>query len=266
MERAMLIWRPEDLDRFDSECDRLYYGHEFCQRLIPSSFELAAAVDRAAAAGAAMTLVLPFVTNEGLASGLTIVEQFLEASPRFPEIVVNDWGMAHELKQRGIPAALVLGRLLTKQKRGPRILTMAKKLPASVIEHFKHSNIDVPHYEAFLREELGIVRVELDNTLQGIARVSRLPASLYHPFAYVTTTRQCLTARCEQPGRNPRELVACGRECRLYGFELRHPDMPVPLYIRGNTQFFRNDRLPDDLAALCIDRLVETVGIAVSDR
>jgi len=35
--------------------------------------------------------------------------------------------------------------------------------------------------------------------------------------------------------------------------------MPVTLFIKGNTQFFKNDQLPSNLSLLGIDRLVQEV-------
>ena len=53
-----------------------------------------------------------------------------------------------------------------------------------------------------------------------------------------------------------RAIEPCGHECQIYTFGLTHKDMPVKLMLRGNTQFFRNDTLPENLDELGIDRLV----------
>lgn len=267
MEHAAFIWRLEDL-RFCSpspKIDRIYFGHEFCERLIPTSDHLNQVVQWATDRSCSVTLVLPFLSNQGLVSALSIIESFLGMAPNHPELVINDWGLAYHLSSLGFSIDLVLGRLLTKQKRGPRIIKIKNKVPQTMIEHFKTSNIEVPHYQSWLEDNLNIKRVELDNLLQGIDRSPGLPASLYYPYAYVTATRQCLAARCESPGRNPREIKTCNQECRRYVFKLEHPDMPVPLYVRGNAQFFKNEHLPDNLEALGIDRLVRVHGILPDD-
>jgi len=109
---------------------------------------------------------------------------------------------------------------------------------------------------AFL-QTCGVERVELDNLLQGIARNGGLQASLYYPFGYITTTRLCLLMEGDRPDKNLRSIGRCHRECLKYDVTLRHEDMPVPLHLKGNTQFFRNDTLPKNLAALSITRLVQ---------
>lgn len=37
---------------------------------------------------------------------------------------------------------------------------------------------------------------------------------------------------------------------------LQHKQMPADLLLKGNTQFFKNEQLPDNLKDLSIDRIV----------
>jgi hypothetical protein len=115
--------------------------------------------------------------------------------------------------------------------------------------------VDVPVYAAFLQEQ-GVARLELDNLLHGMVRESPLPASLYYPWGYISTTRMCLVNSCDSRRAPMRAIFPCRRECRTYSFRLTHEDMPVPVYLSGNTQFYRNDVIPESLADLGVDRLV----------
>lgn len=261
MEKAVFYTRLDDLLASEEPCDRLYFGHEFCQRLLPSPEELLRAAARAVERNVGFTVVTPFVTNAGLKLVRELMAALLErAWNDRTEIVVNDWGVLRDLRRTRPNAAIALGRLLTKQKRGPRLLRIAEKMPEAAMSHFRRSNCDVPHVVEFLKT-MSVARVELDNLLQGMRRNGGLPGSLYHPYGYITTTRLCLLAGGDRPGKNLRSLGTCAQECRNYAVTLRHEDMPVPLLVKGNTQFYRNDRLPDDLAALNIDRLVYTPAI-----
>ena len=256
MEKAIFISRIENLAHLAPEHSRLYYGNEFCEHLVPSPADLTRVLEVAGERGLDFTLVTPFVTNRGIEALKPLVEEVGKRALG-AEIVVNDWGMLKVLGESfGRTGGIVLGRLLTKQKRGPRILNIRDRVPARMIEHFRMPNVDVPVLSDFLLER-GIDRVELDNPLQGIQRSEpRLAASLYYPFVYVTTTRYCLTATCEGGRKNLRSITPCGRECGKYAFTLSHRHMPVKLLLRGNTQFFRNDALPENLEELKIDRLV----------
>lgn len=257
IERAALFSGLRELESYSGPCDRVYFGHEFCQRRLPEPGEARRALDVADARSLPFTLVTPFVTDPGLARVRALLEELTGAGvPSGFEAVVNDWGALRMIRREwpGIP--LALGRLLTKQKRGPRLLNIIGRLPADASDHFMRSNVDTPRLADFLRAQ-GVVRVELDNLLQGIRRPpGALPASLYTPFAYISTTRLCLLMRGDQPDKNFRSLGRCSRECRRYDITLTHRDMPVPLRLQGNTMFFENNALPPDLAKLNINRMV----------
>lgn len=262
MEHAAFISKTERLQYIDGIYSRLYYGNEFCQHLIPSLDEIKRVLDFTRMRSLAFTLVTPFVTNEGL-HALRPLLSYLQKHIVSLEVVINDWGVLRMAKEQFPSLSLVLGRLLTKQKRGPRLLRVMRRVPSEMIEHFKASNIDVPIVVEFLRQK-GIERVELDNLLQGISRGKDvLPASLYVPYVFVTTTRYCISAFCERQDHFSRDIVACRKECRKYAFDLTNRNMPVRLMLKGNTQFFKNETLPDGLEALHIDRIVHEPEIPV---
>ena len=256
MERAALISNLESLPLITPPHERLYFGPEFCQYLLPSSSELKEALNFAQKKNLSFTLVTPFVTDEGLKKLIPLWEVLKDWKK--PEVVVNDWGVLSFLQENYPEFSLVLGRLLSKQKRGPRLLNIKDRIPREMWAHFQRSYLDLPLVQDFLSQR-GIRRVELDNLLQGIKRDPEIPTSLYYPYAYVTTTRMCLTNACDQRIQPLRSIFPCHKECRIYTFRLIHRNMPVSLFIKGNTQFFRNDQIPPNLSELGIDRLVHEV-------
>jgi hypothetical protein len=256
MEIAALISRPESLALVTPRHERLYFGPEFCQHLLPSPTDLKKVLTFTRQKRLSFTLVTPFVTEEGLENLLPLWEVL--AKTRQAEIVVNDWGVLHFLSKNYPTFSLVLGRLLSKQKRGPRLLDIKNKIPRDMWDHFQRSYLDLPWLRDFLSQK-GVRRIELDNLLQGIERDPGIPASLYYPYTYVTTTRLCLTAASGQSSRPLRSIVRCRKECKPYTFRLIHKNMPLPLFIKGNTQFFKNEEIPLNLSKLGIDRLVQEV-------
>jgi hypothetical protein len=175
------------------------------------------------------------------------------------EVVFNDYGVLRLLAKKNNHLRPVMGRLLNRMKRGPRLMVVLDKLPQTTVEYFQSSNLTVPVLCDFLAKN-GVKRVELDNVLQGIEGIdmnNRLEASLYYPFAYVTTTRFCLTNSCDKPEK--RDLIGifpCNKECQRYTFQLNNEIMPVTLIRKGNTLFFKNDLLPDGLEERGINRIV----------
>lgn len=255
MEQAIFISRTENIKYIDAKYKRLYFGNEFCQHLIPSVKDLETVKKLVSERRMSFTLVTPYVTNRGIELLKPVFEYVLVNFPE-AEVVVNDWGVLRLIKREFKSFSLNLGRLLVKQKRGPRILNIKDKIPSSLIQHFKEVNMDAPILGDFLADN-GFNRIELDNLLQGIDRQGcSLKSSLYFPFAYVTTTRFCLAAYLQKKEGYFRSISECNKECQKYTFKLNHNTMPVDLILKGNTQFFRNVHLPENPEQLNIDRLV----------
>jgi hypothetical protein len=256
MERAILINQLPQLKGLKVNFDRLYFGQEFCERLLPTPAQLQEVMEWVKARNLAFTLITPYVTEQGLKQVKDLLETLACQAPQ-AEVTVNDWGILYLLKEGSYPFPLNLGRLLVKQKRGPQILSVRGKVPAAMWDHFQRANVDLPLTIKFL-SPFNIKRVELDNLLQGLKREGEvLPASLYYPYAYITTTRICLTNSCEERTRHMRAIFPCKFECRKYSFTLSHSSMPVKLLLKGNSIFFHKEELPENLESLKIDRLVQ---------
>jgi len=257
MEQAIFISRVENLKYYTPHFSRLYFGNEFCEQLIPSITELRPVLDFVGENSLDFTLVSPYATEKDLGR-LEVL--FREVARRQPgsEVVFNDYGVLRVLNSRYGELEPVMGRLLHKMKRGPRLMTVIGKLPPSTVEYFRGSNLTVPILVEFLNQH-GVKRVELDNLLQGFdfSLDDNLSASLYFPYAYITTTRFCLTAACDMSERE--EIIGifpCKRECQRYTFYLRSEVMPVILIRKGNTIFFENEVLPEGLEERGINRIV----------
>ena len=77
------------------------------------------------------------------------------------------------------------------------------------------------------------------------------------PFVFVSTTRFCLTAQCDNPDSiECVGVIPCGRECQKYTFNLFNPVMTVPLVRKGNTLFLVNQQIPDLVSQAQVDRVV----------
>ena len=257
MEQAIFISRVENLKYCTRQFSRLYFGNEFCEQLIPSIAEVRQVLDFVRENELDFTLVTPYATEKGLGK---LEPLFQEVAQRRPgsEVVFNDYGVLRVLNSRYGELEPVMGRLLHKMKRGPRLMTVISKLPATTVEYFRGSNLTVPILGEFLNQR-GVKRVELDNLLQGFdfSLENNLSGSLYYPYAYVTTTRFCLTSSCDIPERE--EMIGifpCRQECQRYTFYLRSEVMPVILARKGNTIFFENEVLPEGLGERGINRMV----------
>lgn len=256
MESALFVSKIANLDFFGSSYSRLYFGNEFCQNLLPSIEELRYVLKFVLDGEIPFTFVTPFVTDNYLPTVQRLICEIDRLKPR-SEVVFNDFGVFHMLKRLDHQLLPVMGRLLCRMKRGPRLMPIIDKLPKTTVNYFRRSNLTVPILREFLIDH-GVKRIELDNVLQGIdLEVTPLEASIYYPFAYVTTTRFCLVNSCDKPHRS--EIIGifpCNKECQNYAFILRNDVMPVELIRKGNSLFFKNENLPQDLNEKGINRLV----------
>jgi len=256
MEQAIFISRVENLKYCAPAFSRLYFGNEFCQQLIPSPSDLEQVLAFVTEKDLDFTLVSPYVTAGGLKRLKGLLGQVAQRKPG-SEVVFNDYGVFRVLGNDYGELEPVMGRLLNRMKRGPRLMMVIDKLPETTVQYFRGSNLNVPAFNEFLKRH-GVKRVEMDNVLQGFDfSLDRLEASLYVPFAYVSTTRLCLTNSCDIPERE--EMVGifpCQQECQRYTFYLKSEIMPVTLIRKGNTIFFENEVLASGLEEKGITRIV----------
>lgn len=207
--------------------------------------------DRCRGLGKGFSLVTPLV-REGAFDPVT--RWLATLAERIPgaEWVANDWGLLAWGRDAGLPLRPVAGRLLGRQRRGPRALDLLlRALPAGA-SALRGSLWDAPEAAGLLRD-LGVERVELDLLLQGVRRPMLPPGlhlSLCGPWVPVTLTPACPWS--SDPLRCP---TSCAGEEPV---RLTNEENPNPLWSRGNALFLDLGSRPSErvLAALGADRLV----------
>jgi hypothetical protein len=256
MDQALYISKLSGIKYFQNDFTRIYFGQEFCERLLPKEADLEKIISFSLDKDVPLTLVTPYVTDKGLLKLEKLIELFAEKMPK-AEIVFNDWGVFQFIEENFSELKPVLGRLLNKQKRGPRIMNIIDQVPPETREYYTGASLDVSATVEFLKKK-GIFRVEFDNLLQGLDMTGLDPEikrSLYLPYLFISTTRFCLTANCES-GDSGVGVMPCHRECQNYSFNLNNPVMKTPLIRRGNTIFALNENIPDVVSRGEVDRIV----------
>lgn len=249
-ERAVLVpaFAPE-LAGASGPCDRIYLGSETCEELIPTAQQVRRISETAE--GRAITLVTPPCTDEGLER----IGRLLGSLPDDMEVIFNDWGVLDLLGGGFRP---VLGRLLLTVRRGFRRAGL-ERLSAEMLSFVRHSNLASPELQAFLLE-IGVRRVELDNVVQGLElRLDgAIRASLYVPYVYVASGRKCLFHRIATGSDETyRSGSGCGRPCRDLSLWGGLADPLERVLISENAHYYENALVPEDLAALNVDRIVD---------
>lgn len=228
-------------------CSRLYYGAEFCFWRFPTAEKILVARDWARSLGWAYTLVTPVL---GEFERLQLKGLFKAILPKLDtgdEVLISDWGALELVRSVRDDLKVILGRALSGQKRGPRILDM--HLGAEQSEYFRRGSWHNREAVALLTEQ-GIERIEQDNLLQGLAPLPEpLLGSLHVPYAMVTSSRNC-------PFRTAAGPAQCAAPCGEI-FTLKTEQTEPLLYQDGNTQFLRHETLPPNLSELGINRIVK---------
>ena len=275
MEKAIHITSFKKLKYFKKgEYQRIYWGIEFCQNLIPNLRDTEKILRITKQNNLGFTLVTPFVTERGLIRMKEIFKWLKKQKVKNLELVVNDWGILGCLHTEfnGL-FEIALGRLLVRQQRDPAIKrVLEKQLPfavkgkdgkISIIMHrppskeyqkgIKASYTNSPLLQDFL-SKFNIGRVELNNLIQGLNLEGiRFKKSLYTPFVNISTTRFCpMETRFQKIHR----INVCHRECQRYYDILRNRAIPKIIYKRGNTTFYKNPVKLRKIEKTGIDRLI----------
>jgi len=205
---------------------RVYFGNEFCQHLIPSLGKLKRVYGVCQKKGVSLSLLTPYVTDKGI-QRLKPLFNFLRASAPEVEVVVNDWGVLRLLKRSYPGLRLVLGRLMNKMLRDPRVTGLYKQTaPEAVIKTLSEPAMGGPLYQQFLRG-LDITALEFDVLLQGVdfssLTDSGLAVSVYVPYGFVATGRVCMIGSMHLPKPKKFDVdIQCSLECQEYTTELRY--------------------------------------------
>jgi len=243
VEKALFLSRPAELS---GDYARLHYGAEFCPWNLSPADDILAMRAACREAGWRFTLVLPVIPQPALAPLTALLETVLPQLEGDDEVAVNDLGAIPLVRSLRDDLPLAVGRALSGQKRGPQVLDLA--LTEEQLAYFRQGTWYSAEGRALLAR-FGVVRVELDNLLQGLAPLpGGLVGTLHTPYAMVTSSGTC-------PFRPHGASGPCPAPCGEV-MVLTTPESRVPLYQGGNTQFLKLDALPENLAELGIDRTV----------
>lgn len=225
---------------------RLYYGAEFCFWRLPDVEKILTAREWARRVSWAYTLATPVLGEAERRQLENMFKRVLPVLDAGDEVLISDWGALELVRAVRDDLNVVLGRALSGQKRGPRILDM--QLSDEQAEYFRRGSWHNREAVTLLAEK-GIWRIEQDNLLQGLAPLPEpLEGTLHYPYAMVTSSRNC-------PFRPTGNFCSCSAPC-AEAFTLRTEETEALLYQDGNTQFLLNKSLPEDLSKLGINRIV----------
>ncbi|MBU1137217.1 hypothetical protein KKD72_02530 [Patescibacteria group bacterium] len=233
MEQAIVINRIEDLKHWSKKYTRIYFGNEFCPRLLPDRKEIDAVVKFIKEKKLKLTFLTSWVDSESLNSMKKTVK-YIMGKEILDEVVVNDYGMINYLNRRYPLCKIVLGRAI-----------------ALFVSSLSTDNFFY---------KMGIRRIEY-NDLEIIRSLSRKIAdskiSYYYPYSIVSASRYCPVADIFRNKSRNHGITRCLRECLTIGeLKVRSSIFLKPSILKGNVQFVKNRVSLKALDKTYIDRLV----------
>lgn len=233
---------------------RIYFGSEFCQYRLVSLAAVKKALNYSWDNGFEFTFVTPFTHNDKflqLVKVLSYLDQMVQSSGKKIEVVVNDWGVYHHIQTHFPHLDVVIGRLLNKTIRDPRVAHYYddERAPERARKFFKETGLFSSWFAKFL-ENGNVVGVEFDQLIQGNdLSVKEWEASLFvsfhFPFGCVASGSACMVGFMETEKESKfRGDPKCKQQCQLYVFELKnrqHTDMQHRVFQKGTTVFYAHN-------------------------
>lgn len=227
-------------------------GSEYCVHLLPGAVGMARVAAAAASRAIPLILLTPCFRDTELKRAIPV----FRAIPKSADVTVavNDWGALLVLRVLFPWMRISIGRLLSGQKRCPRIGVSARLTPEGKAWHGMGLYVSA-RGRKFLAGEYGVHGFHLDrlpwtplNFLADPCGEGGGGPALYvhQPFAIVTVSDACPWIG----GKSSAAISSCPRPCREGGVLLREPSMGRDLIQKGKARFVRGEwnaekRLPD---------------------
>lgn len=232
MEIALYLNSSTEINNYDlNKYQRIIFGNEFCENLIPDILEIKFIINYITNHNIKLTFLTPLSTNKGIKKLINI----FKILPLDTEVVFNDWGVFELLKNYNLKK--VLGKLLIKTKKDPRICDLNP-----IIINKINRTILTKSFQNFLIENK-IFRVELDNinykyNLNNLN--SNIKITLYYPLVYVSSTRKCTINNYFSQNKKIELNNNCEFNCikNMFQFKFYNHNM----IIKGNSIFYINKK------------------------
>jgi len=212
-------------------------GSEYCVHLLPTAARMAEVVADATARRAPLLLLTPYFRDAELKAAIPLFRAIPAAAN--VDVAVNDWGALQTLRGLFPEMRLSIGRLLSGQKKDPRIGASARLTEEGRMWHGE-GIFSSPRSRAYLEETYGVAGYHVDDlpwsrpAPDDPDREGKAPFLFVHrPHAIVTVTDACPWIG----GVSSASVASCPRPCRDGHLLLRDPSMGADLVQRGKARF-----------------------------
>jgi len=216
-------------------------GSEYCVHLLPSPARMAEAVREATDRRAPLLLLTPYFRDAELKRVIPLFRAIPAGAD--VDVAVNDWGALQTLHGLFPRMRLSIGRLLSGQKRCPRIGASARLTGEGRMWHGE-GIFSSPPARAYLEETYGVAGYHVDDlpwsrpAHDDPDRGAGAPSLFVHvDCAIVTVSDACPWIG----GASSASIASCPRPCRNGHVLLREPSMGGDLLQKGKARFTSRD-------------------------
>lgn len=216
-------------------------GSEYCVHLLPSAARMAEAAREAAEKRSPLLLLTPYFRDAELKASVPLFRAVPAGAP--VDVAVNDWGALQTLHGLFPRMRLSIGRLLSGQKRDPRIRASARLAEEGRAWHGE-GVFTSPRARAYLAEAYGVAGYHVDDLPWGRPLFEGGDMEGPSPFLFVHGPHAIVTVSDACPwigGASSASVASCPRPCRSGHVLLREPSIGGDLLQKGKARFASPD-------------------------
>jgi len=216
-------------------------GSEYCVHLLPSAGRMREAVREATDRGAPILLLTPYFRDAELKASLPLFRAIPAGAP--VDVAVNDWGALPTLHGLFPRMRLSIGRLLSGQKRCPRIGASARLTEEGRMWHGE-GIYSSPRARCHLEETYGVAGYHVDDLPWNRPAADDAAGEAGAPILFVHVSHAIVTVSDACPwigGASSASVASCPRPCRNGHVLLREPSMGGDLLQKGKARFASRD-------------------------
>lgn len=212
MEYAQRIYQSEELNRLGASITRIYYGDEFCERLLPSDSDFKDIRVLSKSRGLSFSFVTPPVSEKYL----DIISRLLEYLEPGDEVVVNDFGVLKMINSIGL-FNIVIGRVLS------RLLVQG-------MNQYSYEGSTEDYLKCL--GNITMIETDMHRASEVTDRLaSKISFSLYYDTPFLGITRRCAFNR---NSKRMNLFAECGRECKNEHAILSNAKINKQILLKGN--------------------------------
>lgn len=199
------------------EFDRIYFGHEFCERLLPDSDQVKRALGIIKQKNKKLSLLTPSATEYGLKN----IRSLVSLLDKEDEVIVNDYGVLNMIGKE-FKNPILIGRVLGR-------------IVLPTLEASREKSDILNHYLSLLGQKVRGLETDLFNaSVIDSFLAKQIYVSLYvGPVVWTTTKRCAFNTRAT----TLKKFCMCKRECLKGQAIIENTAVKKHFFLKGNTFF-----------------------------